>query len=156
MIRPATEADMESIVRLWLESSVQAHDFVSRTWWEDRVSDMRELYLPLSDVLIVAIDDASGKLVGFVALIENVLAALFVLPEWQGRGIGTRLLELVRKLRTELCLTVYARNKRAVDFYLKHGFVRTGRRIEAATGQTEWVMSLSSGALLPDDRMDGF
>ena len=143
MIRPATEADMESIVRLWLESSVKAHDFASRAWWEARAQDLRELYLPLSDVLVVAIDDASGELVGFTALIENVLAALFVLPAWQGRGIGTRLLELVRKLRTDLCLTVYACNSRAINFYLTHGFVRIGTRIEAATGQTEWMMALS-------------
>ena len=60
MIRPATEADMESIVRLWLESSVKAHDFASRAWWEARAQDLRELYLPLSDVLVVAIDDATA------------------------------------------------------------------------------------------------
>ncbi|HIU17597.1 MAG TPA: GNAT family N-acetyltransferase [Candidatus Avidesulfovibrio excrementigallinarum] len=142
MIRPATEADMEPIVQLWLKASIKAHDFISRSWWEARAQDMRELYLPLSDVLVVAIDDASGELVGFAALIENVLAALFVLPGWERRGIGSRLLELIRKLRADLCLTVYERNCRAVTFYTKHGFVKVGRRIEEATGQAEWVMAL--------------
>ena len=142
MIRPAAESDMEAIVQIWLEASTKAHDFVDRVWWEEQAQDVRELYLPLSDVLIVATDDTDGKLVGFAALIDDVLAALFILPDWQGRGIGTRLLELVRKLRKNLCLTVYACNHRAVSFYLKHGFVQVGQRIEAATGQTELLMSL--------------
>ena len=121
---------------------MRAHDFVSRAWWEAQVQDMRELYLPLSDILAVAVDDASNRIVGFMALIDNVLAALFVQPEWQGRGIGSRLLEIACKIHQELYLTVYACNSRAVNFYLKHGFVETGRRIESATGQMELLMAL--------------
>ncbi|HEU0115298.1 MAG TPA: GNAT family N-acetyltransferase [Thermomicrobiales bacterium] len=50
-----------------------------------------------SDRIILAIDDESGRVVGFVtAITDGVLAAyiplLEVLPEWRGRGIGTALM----------------------------------------------------------------
>jgi ribosomal protein S18 acetylase RimI-like enzyme len=49
---------------------------------------------------IVAIDDATGRAVGFVNMIsDGVLTAfipwLEVLPEYQGRGIGTALMQQV-------------------------------------------------------------
>lgn len=50
-------------------------------------------------VLLVAEDDHQGSLVGFINLFANArvpgevrLGAIYVLPEWEGRGIGTALL----------------------------------------------------------------
>jgi ribosomal protein S18 acetylase RimI-like enzyme len=57
-----------------------------------------------SDAIVLAIDDASGNVVGFVtAISDGVLAAyvplLEVLPAYQGHGIGS---ELVRRLLARL------------------------------------------------------
>ena len=53
-----------------------------------------------SDRVVLAVEDESGKVVGFItAITDGVLSAylplLEVLPEYQGRGIGT---ELVRRM----------------------------------------------------------
>jgi putative acetyltransferase len=68
------------------------------------------------------------------------LAALFVAPEFQGGGIGGRLMRKAKELRSELDLTVYKMNLRAVRFYERHGFEVVSERIDEHTGHTEVVM----------------
>ena len=53
-----------------------------------------------SDAVVLAIDDEAGRVVGFItAITDHVRSAyiphLEVLPDWQGRGIGS---ELVRRM----------------------------------------------------------
>lgn len=140
MIRAMREEDCEAVVDIWLRASLQSHAFMEEGYWESRVEDMKNLYLPLSEVVVDEVAP-SGKLAGFMAFIGDYLAALFVAPEHQGKGTGTRLLRLAQKMRSELHLCVYARNTRAVAFYRKHGFTIKGERYEEATGQREWLMS---------------
>lgn len=58
-----------------------------------------------SDLVELAVDDRSGRVVGFVtAITDKVLCAyipfLEVLPEYQGRGIGARLVKrMLRRLK---------------------------------------------------------
>ncbi len=139
MIRSFREEDTEKIVAIWLAASIQAHDFIDRQYWENRVHDMRTLYLPLCDT-IVYVDDLSGEPEGFMAFVDDFLAALFVSPDCQGRGIGTRLLGLAKKIQPNMELTVYAGNVRARAFYERHGFRVVSERLEMATGQRELVM----------------
>jgi GNAT superfamily N-acetyltransferase len=61
---------------------------------------------------------------------SSSIFALFVLPEYEGRGLGNRLLELAmewlwRNGATTVWLTTGA-STRAVRFYLARGFVITG------------------------------
>jgi ribosomal protein S18 acetylase RimI-like enzyme len=60
--------------------------------------------LDAADHIVVAIDDQSGKVVGFInAISDNILTAyiplLEVLPDFQGRGIGK---ELVQRMLAQL------------------------------------------------------
>lgn len=137
MIRPFREEDGEAVVDIWLRASLRAHTFVDPAYWQSRVKDMREVYLPLSEM---AVDEEDGQVTGFMALVEDYLAALFVAPEQQGKGIGSRLLRLAKKMRPELTLSVYAENVPALVFYRKHGFGVVAERVEKATGQKECVM----------------
>ena len=148
MIRAMKEEDGEAVVDIWLRASLQSHAFVEEGYWESRVEDMRNVYLPLSEVVVD--EEAPGTLAGFMALIGDHLAALFVAPEHQGKGTGTRLLRLAQKMRPELHLCVYAENGHAVAFYLKHGFTIQGERHEEATGQKEWLMSFCSHKMPSD------
>ena len=59
---------------------------------------MRTLYLPLSEI-VVDEDRATGEVVAFMAFVEDYLAALFVAPAHQKRGVGSRLLALAKKMR---------------------------------------------------------
>ncbi|WP_302554627.1 GNAT family N-acetyltransferase [uncultured Bilophila sp.] len=139
MIRAFKEEDTEAVIRIWLEASILSHSFIDKAYWEEKADAMRTLYLPLSEV-VVDEDKDTGEVVAFIAFVEDYLAALFVAPAHQKKGVGSRLLALAKKMRDTLELSVYAENERAVAFYRKNGFRMTDKRIEEMTGHTELLM----------------
>ena len=139
MIRAFKEEDTETVIRIWLEASILSHSFIDKAYWEEKADAMRTLYLPLSEV-VVDEDKDTGEVVAFIAFVEDYLAALFVAPAHQKKGVGSRLLALAKKMRDTLELSVYAENERAVAFYRKNGFRMTDKRIEEMTGHTELLM----------------
>jgi ribosomal protein S18 acetylase RimI-like enzyme len=67
------------------------------------------------------------KIFGFAStFITNTsdtgLAGLFVLPYYQGQGIGSMLLKQVKSSKKNIELAVYKQNTQAFKFYVKHGF----------------------------------
>ena len=140
MIRPFCNDDAEEVVRVWLEASLEAHGFIPRAYWEAAVEDMRTLYLPMSDEIVVHIDDATGRIDAFWAFVDTYLAALFVAPRAQGKGLGSRLFRIAGRMHPELTLSVYRENERAVAFYRKRGLVVLKERVEERTGHVELVM----------------
>lgn len=139
MIRAFKEEDTEAVIRIWLEASILSHSFIDKAYWEEKADAMRTLYLPLSEV-VVDEDKDTGEVIAFIAFVEDYLAALFVAPAHQKKGVGSRLLALAKKMRDTLELSVYAENERAVAFYRKNGFRMTDKRIEEMTGHTELLM----------------
>ena len=139
MIRAFKEEDTEAVIRIWLEASILSHSFIDKAYWEEKADAMRTLYLPLSEV-VVDEDKDTGEVVAFIAFVEDYLAALFVAPAHQKKGVGSRLLALAKKMRDTPELSVYAENERAVAFYRKNGFRMTDKRIEEMTGHTELLM----------------
>jgi len=138
MIRPYRPDDLETLLGIWLEASSRAHDFVARSFWEARLDDMRNLYLPAAQTWVYERD---GTLVGFVSLLDDILAAIFVAPAEQGAGIGSALLEHAKRLREQLSLTVYAANSASIAFYRRHGFRVAGEQLDAHTGHPERLMT---------------
>src|SRR5690606_27917944 len=125
------------IIDIWLEASRLAHDFIPYEFWLKRAGDMEAVYLPKAETYVLEIE---GEVAGFVALIGDYLAALFMRPMQQGQGYGKRLLDAVKSRREFLTLCVYAKNTRAVAFYLAAGFRTIEERLENQAGEAEIVM----------------
>jgi len=85
MIRQFELSDMEQVLSIWLDASIKAHNFIAKEFWESKLSAMRDIYLPLAENYVY---DEKGVIKGFVSLHYNTLAAIFVLPGIQGKGIG--------------------------------------------------------------------
>lgn len=137
MIRPIAAADTDAVVDIWLRASLRAHDFVPAEFWHQRVGDLRDTYLPAAESYVY---EAAGIVLGFLSLLDNTVAALFVRPESQGHGVGSRLLDHAKGLTSELTLTVYKANERSVAFYEQHGFVTQQEQLDPHTGQPELLM----------------
>ena len=91
------------------------------------------------DTLYQFVAEADGRVVGAcdisprqaVGFTHVGVLGMFVLPEWRGRGIGSRLLAAcltaARRAGLErIELEVYADNEAAIRLYEAHGFVREG------------------------------
>jgi GNAT superfamily N-acetyltransferase len=60
---------------------------------------------------------------GMIALRDDWIEQLYVLPETQGRGVGTELLDVAKCASKRLQLWTFQRNARARRFYEARGFV---------------------------------
>ncbi len=138
LIRPLSRPeDFQTIIDIWLDASIKAHNFIASDYWKSKVADMCNIYLPASDIYMAVIN---GQVVGFYAIYKNSIAALFVAPDKQGKGIGSILLDHAKSMNHALSLTVYKANQRAVDFYLHRGFVIQQEQVDPHTGQPELLM----------------
>ena len=60
---------------------------------------------------------------GLIAFHDDWIEQLYVLPEAQGRGVGTALLDVAQRASGRLQLWTFERNVRACRFYEARGFV---------------------------------
>ena len=63
------------------------------------------------------------RLLGHLALLPGWIDHLYVDPEHQGFGIGSRLVQLAQSEQAELRLYTFQSNARARALYERHGFV---------------------------------
>ena len=120
MIRKLENKDVDKIMTIWKESTIKAHDFIDKQYWEDNYETVKNIYLPMSETFLYVDQD---KIKGFISIIENeFIGALFIDVNYQGEGIGSKLIDYVTEKYGELELAVYKDNERAVKFYKNKGF----------------------------------
>ncbi|MGB6190424.1 MAG: GNAT family N-acetyltransferase [Aeromonas molluscorum] len=137
MLRASRAQDMDAILDIWLLASLQSHDFVDASVWWQAQELLRSRYLTRAEVWVYEDD---GELQGFIALVDDYLAALFVRPDSQGRGIGHALLQNAKTQVTSLHARVFTENDPAVRFYRQHGFVIDGEEPDPLTGHGQYRM----------------
>ncbi len=136
-IRPALADDLPVIGALWLKGSLQAHPFAPATYWQEQLHTMLSDYFPSCECWVLEVDH---EILGFSALHDDELSALFVRADKQGLGYGVALLNHAKQLRPALWLAVYEQNQPTLSFYQKHGFRKEKRRRCENTQVWEWVM----------------
>lgn len=151
MIRPFLQSDTDEVTALWLRAARASHAFLPPSFWDTVEHDIRTLYLPMSDEIILHINDAEGRIDAFIAFAGEYLGALFVEPQSQGRGLGSRMFRIARRMHPSLTLTVYKDNVRAVEFYRRHGLAVCAERLDENTGCVEYIMGfVTQSASWPD------
>lgn len=138
MIRKNKNEDINRIVEIWLEASYKAHDFIDKSYWQSNADQMRDLYIPNSETYVFI---EKGIICGFFSLADSTLAAIFVDPEYQGKGIGSQLLSKAKSIRSKLELAVYKENTISHRFYKNKGFKDVREQVDKNTGKVEIVMA---------------
>lgn len=139
MIRKQKEKDLAAIMQIWLETNTKAHSFIPEEYWLSKY-EMVKSSLPEADVLVYE-DDATKQIYGFIGLIEDDIAGLFVTESMQAKGIGRQLIAYAKSQKEKLTLEVYRKNMRAVQFYCKEGFSITDEAIDENTAEVAYTMS---------------
>lgn len=138
------EKTLDSLLAIWLEGNLQAHSFISKNYWLDNQVGVRE---GLAQARIF-VKETDGKAVGFLGLVEEEIAGLFVKEQFQKQGIGEALIQRVKDEKKILTLTVYENNQAALLFYERQGFRRVRSQIDPETQQREWLMRWTRGEKL--------
>lgn len=136
-IRPNKKTEVNKLVEIWYEGSLIAHGFIDKNYWKSQQTKMEEKYIPMSETYVVSNEK---DIVGFVSMMNNYLAALFIDVKHQGGGYGKGLLDFVKRQRENIQLKVYKKNNKAVDFYLKNGFVIKEETLDEQTSEEEYLM----------------
>lgn len=125
-IRPATAADAETIADIYL---LARHASTPNVTWSHDGPEVRswvaEKLVPAQDVYVA---EASGILLGFVALQNQWVAQLYVHPDHWRCGAGTALMHHAKTLRPDgLRLWCFEYNQPGQAFYDRHGFTIISR-----------------------------
>ena len=136
MIREFQISDTEQVMKLWLSGNIEAHSFVPEKYWQSHFKEVQEA-LQQADVWVYDID---GNVHGFIGLINEYIAGIFVDKNYRSKGIGTQLVNFVKEKYDTLSLNVYQENPRAVAFYQSKGFAVLSEGIDEDTSKKEYTM----------------
>lgn len=138
MIRKLEKQDIDTVMNIWLESTIKAHSFIPKKYWKDNYNAVKEIYIPMGETFVYE-DNQSIK--GFTSIINNdFIGAIFVDIAEQGKGIGKELIDYaIRKYKT-LNLSVYKENNKSVQFYINRGFKIIKEQVNEDSGYDEYLM----------------
>jgi len=141
-LRPSRASDGDAVVDLWRRAVDATHDFLSA---EDRRAIDTEVvgFLPQAPLLLAV--DAEDRPLDFMLLDGSHMEALFIDPEVHGQGIGRQLVEHALAQHSTLTTDVNAQNAQALGFYLRMGFVETGRSEVDSQGRPYPLIHLRHG-----------
>ncbi|WP_411681107.1 N-acetyltransferase [Clostridium thailandense] len=139
MIKQLEAFEIKEVMDIWLKTNVSAHNFMPREYWLENYKNVEEEYLPASTTFIYK---ENGVIKGFVSIIDNsFIGALFVHEDYQGQGVGEKLVNYCKSLYQGLRLGVYKENISAVNFYRNCGFITEKDQKNEDSGYEEYVMS---------------
>lgn len=81
--------------------------------------------------------ETKGLIVGFCTRSDDLVGALYVVPEARSAGIGRRLLDLAKENRDSIHLWAYQLNIPARRFYRRERLVEVSEEIEEETNLME-------------------
>jgi ribosomal protein S18 acetylase RimI-like enzyme len=138
-IRPWKKSDLESIRRLTWQSWISTYSsFIPesdlKSYFDTHYTEASLLSMFDNPSMQGFVAEVDGHIAGYARLFFNrdenrlYVSSLYLLPEFQGQDIGTRLLEVgegyaAQKRLNEIWIGVMVKNTQALLFYRKAGFV---------------------------------
>lgn len=138
VIRQYDEYDIDALMKIWLDTNIQAHNFISSDYWRSNYDMVRKI-LPYAEIYVYQ-DDSAKQIIGFIGLNGNYIEGVFVKETMQSKGIGKMLLNYVKNFKTTLTLSVYQKNKKAIGFYLREKFSIQSENVDDNTEEKEFIM----------------
>lgn len=138
MIRVFKENDISVVMQIWLDTNIKTHSFISKCYWMDNY-DMVKKIMPQAEIYVYE-DNITNQIEGFIGLTDNYFAGLFVKEGVQSKGIGKQLLNYAKGIKSNMRLSVYNKNIRAIKFYQREQFVIQSENTDDNTNEKELIM----------------
>lgn len=130
--------DLDTIMQIWLDANIKAHDFIVKKYWTDHYTMVKNI-LPQAEIYVYE-DDDTNEIDGFIGLTDNYIEGIFVRESNQSRGIGKQLLNYAKEIKSTMRLSVYKKNTRAIFFYKREQFVIQSENMNDSTNERELIM----------------
>ena len=138
VVRDYRDEDCEAAIALWLrawDAALPEIDFSARLeWW-------RERWIELVPNNRICVAEDEGRLVGFIVIDpgSGYLDQIAVAPQDWGTGAANTLMDEAKRISpARISLEVNQENARAIRFYERAGFVRTGDGVNPLSGRPTW------------------
>ena len=135
-LRPYRSTDFEPLIKLWWAS------WHSSSGYEHHrpIEEWKQRWLDLEKHHKIVVIERQRTLVAFAALDVRacILSQIFVLPDWQRKGLGRQLMKWTAAQCPEgFTLKTAADNRKARAFYQKYGLTEVGYSINDFNGRLE-------------------
>ena len=121
-LTPATKPEMEKVAKVFKRSRLEALPYLPELHTEaEDIGFFTDVVFKKCEV-VVAKDNETSKIIGFIAFNSEWIDHLYILPESQGKGVGASLLKMALEKSESLKLWSFQKNEKALKFYASHGF----------------------------------
>lgn len=135
-IRAFNLNELDDIMEIWLNSNIDAHNFVDENYWKNNFETVKKI-MPEADIDIAVLNN---EIVGFIGIVDFYIAGIFIKKDYRKMGIGKELLDYSKNKYDKLSLSVYKKNEKAYNFYLKNEFTVLEENIDKENNEIEYYM----------------
>ena len=126
-IRPCDASDEPAILRIINAAAEAYRGVIPADRWHDPYMPAEDLRSEIAAGVVFTGYASGGELVGVMGIqaVKNVrlIRHAYVLPEWQGRGVGSRLIaSLHSRDEGPMLIGTWRAASWAISFYQRHGF----------------------------------
>lgn len=136
MIRLFSLDDLDDIMKIWLNSNLEVHNFIDKYYFISNYSYVKE-QMKQSNIFVY---ENNGKILGFIGIDNGFIQGIFVSKTSRSKGIGKKLIDFCKEKYSTLSLKVYEKNKRAISFYKNQEFRIHSKSVDIQTQQVEYDM----------------
>ena len=142
-VRPCTAADALEMLEV-INAAAQAYrGVIPPDRWREPYMPAEELAAEMADGVVFSGCEIDGTLAGVMGVQRrwnvDLIRHAYVLPTWQGHGVGSRLLAHLTPARARPILVgTWRAAEWAVCFYERHGFTRAPDELVANLLRTYW------------------
>jgi len=138
VLKHPTPAQITRLGEIWLAGNMSAHQFIPIAYWRAHLPGVLKSFETAT--LVVTKDSLTDEIQGFLGLVDDLIAGIFVVSEAQSQGLGQSLLHYAQTIRDHLILKVYVDNVRAVSIYQRLGFEVVKTAVDPETDAEEYTM----------------
>ncbi|WP_067838973.1 GNAT family N-acetyltransferase [Amphibacillus sediminis] len=131
-----SEVELDQLIDIWFNANVEAHSFIKRAYWQEMAPKVR-MMIPEASIYVFK---SADQIIGFIGMMDDYIAGLFVKEQWRKQGIGQALLTEAKQSHDRLLLKVFQENQNAVNFYINNGFKLLGQEEDPNTAAIEYTM----------------
>jgi ribosomal protein S18 acetylase RimI-like enzyme len=128
MCRKKESKDLDRIAEIWHDNTIEVHPFVDKDpkrFWYGRIKDFKEEARTYEGYVYPKNGEVQGFIIYSFCNGHVYIYDLYVHKKYRSNGIGTKLLNQVKKIAkpNPITLHVYALNLSAIQWYYSKGFI---------------------------------